>query len=307
MNTTMLRVLASCLIAVAMTPPLAATEAQRTFASPEEAANALVEAVRSDSAARVLAVVGPKSRNWLMTSDEIADSGERRLFLAAYDRKNTIVRQSENRAALAVGDDAWEFPAPIVRKAGKWMFDADAGREEILNRRVGRNELDTIQTLLAIVDAQREYAAEDADGNGLKDYAARFSSSPGKKDGLYWEVTEGQPPSPLGAVVAKAAGEGYGEQVKTGKVQPYHGYIFRMLTAQGAQAKGGAYDYKVGGRLFGGFGVIAYPAAYGNTGVKTFIVNHDGVVYEKDLGPQTAAQAAKLARFNPDKTWTKAP
>src|SRR5262249_17735824 len=147
-------------------------------------------------------------------------------------------------------------------------------------RRVGRNELDTIQTLLAIVDAQREYAAADAGGN----YAAHFSSSPGKKDGLHWESGPGEPQSPLGDLVAKAAREGYGEKVKQGKVQPYQGYIFRMLPAQGAQAPGGAYDYRVNGRLYGGFAVVAYPAVYGNTGVKTFVVNHEGVVYEKDLG-----------------------
>jgi hypothetical protein len=290
--------------AIAIAPQ--AASAQQKFDSPEEAARALVEAVRSESASRVLEVVGAKARGWLMTTDEVADSGERRLFLAAYDKKNVLVRRSDDKAALAVGEDTWEFPAPIVRKAGKWQFDADAGREEILNRRVGRNELDTIQTLLAIVDAQREYAAEDADGNGLHDYAAHFASSPGKKDGLYWEVGHGERPSPLGAVVAKAAREGYGASVKAGRVQPYQGYIFRMRPAQGPQAPGGAYDYRVGGRLFGGFAVLAYPATYGNSGVKTFIVNHEGLVYEKDLGAATAEQAVKIERYNPDKSWKKA-
>ena len=296
--------MAAIVFAVAMGPQ--AASAQQKFGSPEDAARALVEAVRAESANRVLEVVGAKARGWLMTTDEIADSAERRLFLAAYDKKNVLVRRSEDKVALAVGEDTWEFPAPIVRKAGKWQFDADAGREEILNRRVGRNELDTIQTLLAIVDAQREYAAEDSDGNGLHDYAAHFASSPGKKDGLYWEVGEGQRPSPLGALVAKAAREGYGAKVKAGQVQPYQGYIFRMLASQGPQASGGAYDYRVGGRLFGGFAVLAYPATYGNSGVKTFIVNHEGVVHEKDLGPATAEQAVKIQRYNPDKSWSKA-
>ena len=292
-------------IALAFAPVTAA--AQRAFATPEDAARALVDAVRADNRKAVLDVVGAKARNWLMTADQIADREEGRLFIAAYDRKNAVVRSGDDKAMLNVGDESWEFPAPIVRKAGKWRFDADAGREEILNRRVGRNELDTIQTLLAIVDAQREYAVEDADGNGLRDYAARFASSPGKKDGLYWETRAGEPPSPLGQRVARAVREGYGEKVKAGKVEPYLGYLYRVITAQGGNATGGAYDYMLDGKLFGGFAVLAYPAEYGNTGVKTFIVNHEGVVYEKDLGRGTAEAAAKIRRFDPDKTWVKAP
>ena len=287
--------------------PAPTKAAQRTFATPEDAAKALVGAVRANDRQAVLDVVGAKARDWLMTADEIADREESRLFIAAHDRKNAVVKSGEDKAMLTVGDESWEFPAPIVRKAGKWSFDAEAGREEILNRRVGRNELDTIQTLLAIVDAQREYAAGDVDGNGLRDYAARFASSPGKKDGLYWETRGGEPPSPLGPLVARAVREGYGEKVKAGRVEPYQGYLYRMLTSQGANATAGAYDYMLDGKLFGGFAVLAYPAAYGNTGVKTFIVNHEGVVYEKDLGSATPEQAAKIRRFDPDKTWTKVP
>ena len=274
-----------------------------TFNTAEDAAKALVEAVRAGSRKRVLEIVGPASQSWLVTPDDVADRAEWQVFLAAYDRKNAIVKAGDNKAVLNVGDDDWPFPAPIVRKSGRWSFDAAAGREEILNRRVGRNELDTIQTLLAIVDAQREYAADDADGNGLKDYAARFASAPGKKDGLYWETAQGESPSPLGPLVAKAVREGYGTKVKSGKVEPYHGYLFRMLTAQGRHAPDGEYDYMVNGRLFGGFAVIAYPAEYGNSGVKTFLVNHAGVVYEKDLGTGTTAQAEKIKRFDPDKSW----
>ena len=280
---------------------------QRTFATPEDAAKALADAVRAESAADVLAVVGPRSRSWLLTTDEVADRTEWRAFLAAYDQKNSVLKRSDDKAMLAVGDQAWEFPAPIVRKAGKWSFDADAGREELLNRRVGRNELDTIQTLLAIVDAQREYAAADADGNGIRDYAARFASTPGKKDGLYWEAAPSETQSPMGPLVAKAVREGYGPDVKAGKVEPYQGYLYRMLTAQGPNAPGGAFDYVLNGRLFGGFAVVAYPAAYGISGVKTFMVSHDGVVYEKDLGSATVANAEKLKRFDPDKSWTKTP
>src|SRR5688572_16916290 len=181
MKTAILKAVTCLVVAVSLGPLEAA--AQRSFNTPEDAAKALVDAVRAESKDRVLEVVGAKAKSWLMTTDEIADRGEWRIFLAAHDKKSSVVKRGENKAALAVGEDGWEFPAPIVRKAGKWAFDADAGREEILNRRVGRNELDTIQTLLAIVDAQREYAVDDADGNGIRDYAAHFASAPGKKDG----------------------------------------------------------------------------------------------------------------------------
>jgi hypothetical protein len=205
---------------------------------------------------------------------------------------------------LAAGEGDWTFPAPLVRKGDKWSFDTESGHQEFLNRRVGRNELDTMQTLLAIVDAQREYASTDADGNGLADYAARFASSPGKKDGLYWPTQNGEPQSPLGPLVAKAVLEGYRGKAKAGTPQPYHGYIYRMLTAQGKNAKGGAFNYLVRGKMFGGFAVLAYPASYGNSGVKTFMVNHDGVLYERDLGPSTAAQAAKIKLFDPGAGWS---
>jgi hypothetical protein len=285
--------------------PAAAPHAvqQRTFDRPEAAASALVDAVRAGDRATALQVVGPVSRAWLLTTDQAADRAEWTIFLAAYDRKNAIVKKADDKAVLTVGDDDWEFPAPIVQKDGKWAFDANAGREEILNRRVGRNELDTIQTLLAIVDAQREYAATDPKGAGLRDYAMRFASSPGKKDGLYWETRGGEAPSPMGPMVAEAVRGGYG--VKGGKLSPYHGYLFHMLTAQGKDAPGGAYDYMVDGHLFGGFAVVAYPDLYGITGVKTFLVSHDGVVYEKDLGPGTAAQAEAMKTFDPDPTWSK--
>ncbi|HEX4235883.1 MAG TPA: DUF2950 domain-containing protein [Caldimonas sp.] len=283
------------------------TADRQAFDSPEAAAAALADAVRSGEPGRMLAVVGPKSRSWLVTSDAAADRAEGQNFLAAYDRKHGIRTKSEGQALLVVGDDDWEFPAPIVRVGSKWVFDSDAGREEILNRRVGRNELDTIQTLLAMVDAQREFAASDADGNGLRDYALRFASTPGKTDGLYWETADGAPPSPMGPLAAKAVREGYGSGVKAGKVQPYHGYLFRILTAQGPHADGGAFDYMVNGRLFGGFAIEAYPAAYGITGVKTFLVNHEGVVYEKDLGASTVALAEKIRRFDPGPGWSRIP
>ena len=280
--------------------------AQRAFATPEEAVKALVEAVRASNVEGMVAVIGPKSRSWLFTGDTVADATDWKKFLAGYDAKNRIAKEGDAKAVLFIGDD-WPFPAPLVAKAGKWSFDAEAGREEVMNRRVGRNELDTIQSLLAMVDAQREYAAKDADGNGLNDYAARFRSTPGKKDGLYWETKEGEPPSPMGPLAAKAVTEGYGAKLRSGSPVPYHGYYFRILTAQGKDAPGGAYDYRVGDKLFGGFAIVAWPASYGNSGVKTFLVNHDGVVYEKDLGSATATQAGRMKAFNPDKSWAKAP
>jgi hypothetical protein len=325
MKTRMNPILAALAAAFALTLPIAAfaqgageakpaakpaaaapkAPAQRTYATPEEAAKALAEAVKAADAKALVEIVGPQSKSWLFTGDKVSDAEDWKRFAAAYDEKNTFVKQGD-KATLVVGKDDFPFPAPLVKRGDKWAFDAEAGREEVTNRRVGRNELDTIQTLLAISDAQRDYASADADGNGLHDYAARFISSPGKKDGLYWPTKAGEPQSPLGPLVVRAVSEGYGKDLKAGKPQPYNGYFFRMLTKQGKDAPGGAYDYVVNGKLFGGFAAMAYPAKYGISGVMTFIVNHDGVVYEKDLGPGTAAEAAKLKAFNPDKTWKKA-
>jgi hypothetical protein len=277
---------------------------QRSFATPEEAVKALVEAVRAASVPDLLAVVGPQSKSWIFTGDKVSDAAEWKNFLAAYDKKNSVTKEGDAKAVLVCGDD-WPFPAPIVKKGDKWAFDAEAGREEVINRRVGRNELDTIQTMLAIVDAQREYAATDPEGNKVRNYAARFRSTPGKKDGLYWETKAGEPQSPLGPLAAQAVKEGYAGAGKDGKPAPYHGYYFRILTSQGKDAPGGAYDYMVKGKLFGGFAVVAWPASYGNSGVKTFIVNHDGVVFEKDLGPGTSGAAGSMKSYNPDKTWSK--
>ena len=285
--------------------------AQKVFATPEEAAKALTEALRKDDKNLLLAVIGQSSGNWLSSGDEIEDRREKEKFIAAYDRKSSISEATTgDKAFLLVGEDDWPFPAPIVRKGKGWIFDAVAGREEIINRRVGKNELDTIQTLLAIVDAQREYAAGDLDGNGYHDYARHFISSKGKKDGLYWPVQAGEPLSPLGPLVGAAAREGYGKKSgggKSGAKPPaYHGYRYRLLEAQGKGAPGGAYSYLVGGKMIGGFAIVAYPAKYGVSGVMTFLVNHDGVVYQRDLGKSTEADALAMRRFNPDPSWKKA-
>ena len=283
-----------------------APAAQSTFPSPEAAAKALTDAVRSQDVNAVLAVVGPSARSWLLSGDPVSDREGWGRFLAAYDKKNSIARDGDAKATLLVGADDWPFPAPLVQKAGKWSFDTEAGKDEVINRRVGRNELDTIETLKAIVDAQRIYASKDPDGNGFADYAQRFMSSAGKKDGLYWDTKAGEPQSPLGPLIGQASSQGYSLAGQASKPQPYNGYLYRIITRQGKDAAGGAYDYRVNGRLFGGFAVVAYPATYGNSGVKTFIVNHDGVIYEKDLGASTPSAAAALAVYNPDKTWEKA-
>jgi hypothetical protein len=276
----------------------------KAFATPEDAVKALVDAVRAGNVTGMLEVIGPKSKSWVLTGDKVSDAAEWKSFLESYDKNHAVKREGDAKAVLVSGDD-WPFPAPLVKKGDKWSFDEAAGREEMTNRRVGRNELDTIQTLLAIADAQREYAYADADRNGVNDYARRFISSPGKKDGLYWPVKAGEPQSPLGPLVGVAAKEGYGRNLKGGKPEPYNGYYYRMLTGQGKDAPGGAYDYLVKDKLIGGFAAVAFPAKYGVSGVMTFIVNHDGVVYEKDLGTSTPSVAGSMKLFNPDKTWKK--
>jgi Protein of unknown function (DUF2950) len=290
---------------LAVNAPAAKAVVQKSFTSPEAASKALADAVRAQDAQALLAVVGPASKNWLFTGDPVADRDDWAKFLAAYDKKNDISKEGEARATLIVGDDDWSFPAPLKKQGDQWAFDAAAGREEITNRRIGRNELDTLQTLLAIVDAQREYAAADPDQTGFNAYARRFISSDGKKDGLYWPTPTGAAPSPLGPLLGMAAKEGYHLKTEQGQPEPYHGYYYRMLTAQGKTAHGGTYNYLVNGRLIGGFAVVAYPAKHGVSGVMTFIVNHDGTVYEKNLASATQAEAGKMVSFNPDKTWKK--
>ncbi|MBF5043109.1 DUF2950 domain-containing protein [Aggregicoccus sp. 17bor-14] len=288
--------------------PKAATQASstaRTFATPDEAADAFVTALRAKDREGFLDVLGQEAATWLFSGDPVADAGDRERFLAAYDEKHALQRREGERAVLVVGNDDWPFPAPIVKGSAGWHFDAAAGREELLNRRIGGNELDTIQTLLAIVDAQREYAAQDADRDGFADYAQRFRSTPGKKDGLYWETSPGEPDSPLGVLAARASLEGYSEQLRSPEQEAYHGYDFRILTAQGKHADGGAYDYMVRGKLLGGFAVVAAPARYGVSGVMTFLVNHEGVVFQKDLGPKTAELVEQMRAFDPDASWKR--
>jgi hypothetical protein len=275
----------------------AATPQQKTFSSPEEAVKSAVAAARGSNDQELLAIFGPQSKDVISSGDPVADRERRDQFLAAYDERHRMMAEGEN-IVLIVGNNDWPFPIPLVKQGDRWIFDTAQGREEILNRRIGANELFTIQTLLAIVDAEREYAMKDRDKNGLLDYAPKFISDPGKKNGLYWDVKAGEPESPLGPIMKQARNEGY----KSG-APSYHGYVYRILTAQGKDASGGAYSYFLKGRMVGGFAVIAYPVEYGNSGVMTFIVNHEGRVFQKDFGKNTASAAAAIKEFNPDATW----
>jgi Protein of unknown function (DUF2950) len=272
--------------------------AQQTFPSPDDAASALAIAVKSGMTADILKVLGPDGDDIIDSGDDVADKDARDKFVAAYDAKHVVKVDGKN-ASLIIGADDFPFPIPLVRTKTGWQFDTDHGRKEILYRRIGRNELDTIQTCLAFVDAEDEYAGKDR-GEGVGTYAQRIVSSPDKTDGLYWPSDKND--SPLGELAAEASAEGY----KAGsEPQPYHGYYFRILTRQGQSAEGGELNYIVNGKMIGGFALVAYPADYANSGVVTFIVNHAGTVYEKDLGENTEAIVKTMTSFDPDKSWRK--
>lgn len=276
----------------------------QNFETPEAAAQALIEAAQSEGNRALLSVLGKSAEPIIDSGDAVADKNARANFLEAYKAANTLDKTDPEYVTLEVGEDKWPFPIPIVSEGGKWHFDSAAGAEEIIDRRVGENELDTIQSCLAYADAQREYYMRNAENAPLLHYANRLISTEGKKDGLYWPAAENEDPSPLGEGFAKARAEGYAAG-GTMKGEPFHGYIYRLLTKQGANAPGGAYDYVVNDQLLGGFAAVAFPAEYGNSGVMTFMVNHDGVVYSKDLGPETAKLAMAIDTFDPGADWKK--
>ncbi len=282
----------------------AAAPKQAAFKSPEEAADALVAALRANDERRLAALFGPESGKLIGSGDAIADRAVRTKFVTAFDETHKIEMQGDATAVLSVGKDDWPLPVPLVKRGDAWRFDAKKGQDELVNRRIGKNELFTIQVLLAIVDAQQEYSSEDRNGDGRLEYAQRFRSREGKTDGLYWPASQGGVESPLGPLAATASREGYKQEGS--KRMPYHGYYFRILTGQGKDAAGGAYSYLAQGHMIGGFAVVAWPAKYGSSGIMTFIVNQDGVVYQKNLGPETAAIASKMSVFNPDAGWSKA-
>ncbi|MBP0113449.1 MULTISPECIES: DUF2950 domain-containing protein [Bradyrhizobium] len=273
--------------------------AQESYKTPEEAASALAAAVKSGPK-DILKVLGRNAEDIVSSGDEVADNDIRARFSSMYDTKHVIKTEGNKTAILMLGPDDFPFPIPLVNTRTGWAFDTDEGRIEVLRRRIGRNELDAIQTMLAYVDAQNEYADKDR-GEGAGVYAQRIVSSPGKKDGLFWR--DDSDPSPLGALAAEASREGY-NAADVGPA-PYHGYYFHILKGQGPDARGGALNYVVKGKMIGGFGLIAWPAEYGNSGVMTFLVNHDGVVYQKDLGKRTESIAQRITLFDPDQTWKK--
>jgi len=284
---------------VALALLTSASQAQQAYPTPEDAVAALAAAVKSGTKTAILKVLGNSAEDIVESGDEVADTETRQRFLSAYDARHSIKAEGNKKATLILGADDFPFPIPLVNGKSGWEFDTDQGRIEILYRRIGRNELDAIQTSLAFVDAENEYAEKDR-GDGAGVYAQRIVSMPGKKDGLFWR--DDRDPSPLGELAAQASAEGYKVD---GQGAPYHGYYFRILKGQGADAPGGALNYVVKGKMIGGFALIAYPAEYGNSGVMTFVVNHAGTVYEKDFGKRTESIAERITSFDPDQTWKK--
>jgi hypothetical protein len=280
---------------------------QTTFSSAKEGMQAFVEAIKLNDPMVLQTLLGADGPKLFDSGDAAADAQWRKRFLESYADANKVVLEENNtRAILTVGRDEWPMPIPLVNSEEGWRFDTHGAAEEILNRHIGRNELAAIQVCLAIVDAEREYATQDVDGDGVPAFASKFVSSLGKRDGLYWETREDEPLSPVGPLLAAAANEGSGTSDST-VLMPFHGYLYRMLTKQGKNAPGGEYDYGANGKLLGGFAVLAYPAHYGMSGVVSFMVNQDGVVYQKDLGQNTAALAAEMTEFDPDPSWRRAP
>ncbi|MFD0988269.1 DUF2950 domain-containing protein [Methyloligella solikamskensis] len=298
----LMRIMGGCLAGALLLLAGTAASAQQEFDTPDAAAEALVAAAKESDKNKLLEILGPEGETVIGSGDPVADKNTRDAFVSAYEEKHSLQQDGEDTAILILGDDDWPFPIPIVSQDGKWEFDTEAGEEEILLRRIGRNEMRAIESSLAYVGAQNDYAALDLDGRNPPAYAQRIVSAQGRKDGLYWPNAEGGTESPLGTLFAEAGEEGY---AIGGTPMPYHGYYYRILTQQGPDAPGGAFDYVVDGRMIGGFGLIAVPAAYGNSGIMTFMVNHDGVVYEKDLGEDTEELASEIDSFDPDESWTK--
>jgi hypothetical protein len=300
--------ISACVVSViflllgAFSASLAAGTPQKSFSSPDKAVSSLVSAVRANDIKEMLFILGPGSEALISSGDEVADRAGREKFLKAYDKLNRLEQAPEDRVVLHIGSDDWPMPVPIVRKGVTWLFDVDKGKEEILNRRIGRNELHVIEVLGAYVDAQLEYASRDCRGDGKVEFAQRLISAEGGRDGLYWEAKEGEKESPLGPLIAQASVEGYSTD---NDLSPFHGYYFKILKGQGKHAEGGTYNYIVKGKMILGFALVAYPAEYGNSGVMTFIVNQEGTIYQKNLGKDTKSEAEAIKVFDPDETWQR--
>jgi hypothetical protein len=301
-------VVACCILVTALPTPqtiaatAVATQPQKTFATAQQAADAMILAVKSDDVAALLEIFGPAGKDFVSTGDDVQDKNSRASFAALAQEKMHVDTDphNPNRAIVSVGNEDWPAPVPIVKQAGKWHFDSKAGRTEILDRRIGANELDAIQICRGYVEAQEEYASEIRDDSGINQYAQRIISTAGKHDGLAWRNPDSSPGGPVGEEIAKAIQEGY-----TNKAEPYRGYYFKVLKGQGPAARLGQLDYTIEGVMIGGFALVAWPAEYRVTGVQTFIVSYDGVVYQKDMGADSEKIAAAMERYNPDKTWRR--
>jgi hypothetical protein len=278
---------------------------QQSYASAEEAAAALAAAARSHDLAALRSILGPDSAKLLSSGDRYADEERERHFAAAYDEKHMLVPKGAGQMTLDVGNDDWPLPMPIVQANGRWRFDTQAGAQEIVDRRIGRNELAAIRVSLTYVEAQKDYFARMKQQTGAGYYAERLVSTTGHHDGLYWAVTGGNDESPFGPLIEQAQNEGYPGEIVSGKPIPYQGYYFRVLKEQGPNASGGAMSYLQSGHMTGGFALIAWPASYDSSGIMTFAVNQDGIVFQKDLGPNTSQVAAAMRRYDPDLTWAR--
>lgn len=293
------------LLALPLPSPAADEE---TFSSPDAAVSALMAAAESHDTNAMHAIFGPEGRQ-LVSPDVVQATENYKLFVERLTEKTQLVTNSDSSITLDLGDDGWPFPIPLVEQAGQWHFDTAAGKDEILRRRIGMDELGAIDVCRSYVEAQREYASQDRMGDGVLAYAQFLHSTPGKHDGLFWPAKPGEELSPLGPMIAAAHGEGYHGTAKMLNEQrsPYHGYYFKILTKQGKHAAGGKYNYIINSRMIAGFGLVAWPAEWGNTGIMTFIVNQRGIVYQRNLGSKTAKIAGKMTRFDPDSRWTPVP
>jgi hypothetical protein len=276
------------------------TKKQETFASAEGAVAAMVDALATNNEGKLVAIFGPEARDAMSSGDAVADQRGRDLFVAAYKERSALVEEDQKKT-LHIGSEDWPFPIPLVKEAAGWRFDTPAGIDELRYRRIGRNELATVSSCEAYVAAQKEYAQKGHDGKPAGIYAQKLASDPGKQNGLYWEVKSGEAESPLGALAAEAAAEGYTRSSE--KPMPFRGYYFRILTAQGPGDQGGAKTYLINGEMRNGFALVAFPAEYDKSGVMTFIVDQSGIVHEKDLGEETAKLAGEMKSYNPDNTW----
>ena len=293
-------------VAFAWSMPAFGAPPQMLFPSPEDAVNSLIKAIQAKDKATLNLIFGPSGTK-LRSGDEVQDNSELDELSRHLSEKTGLVKENERKLILHVGKEDWPFPIPIVKIDDQWFFDTEAGREEILNRRIGENELTAILVCKSYVHAQREYVLKDWDGDGVMTYAQKLRSDPGKRNGLYWRAAKGEAVSPLGELVAKARMEGYRKSkaaFKEEKPEPFHGYYFKILTRQGGSAPGGKYSYIINGNMVGGFALVAFPSHWGKSGIMTFIVNQQGKIYQKNLGPNTLKIAREMQSYRPNETWT---